>query len=198
MSIGLLFVPVAQSEDFCERPVVVLGDSLSAAYGILPEDGWVSLLAKKITMPTVNASVSGETTAGAIITLKRVLEHHNPSVVVVEVGGNDGLRGLPLTHIETNIERIITTAEAHGSEVLLLGMRLPPNYGQSYTDQFEIIFSRLARRYELMFVPFFLDNVALQPELMQEDGMHPNAAAQPHMLNSVFDVLSIFLEKRCG
>jgi acyl-CoA thioesterase-1 len=177
-----------------ESSILVLGDSLSAAYGIRLEQGWVALLAERLKAkgyghPVVNASSSGETTGGALARLPRALERHRPGVVVIELGGNDGLRGLPVADIRSNLDRLIRVSREYGAQVLLLGMRVPPNYGPQYTRDFHAMFSELARAHGVALVPFFLDGVALDEALMQEDGIHPNAAAQPRLLEKVWPEL---------
>jgi acyl-CoA thioesterase-1 len=178
----------------------VLGDSLSAGYGINLEDGWVALLQRRLVEQgygyrVVNASVSGETTAGGLQRLPRALALHRPEVVVLELGGNDGLRGLPLATTAANLERMVKLSQDTGARVLLLGMKMPPNYGPKYTEGFEQVFATLASRKKLAFVPFFLERVALKPTLIQADGIHPTREAQPMMLESVWPTLRGVLRK---
>jgi acyl-CoA thioesterase-1 len=179
--------------------ILVVGDSLSAAYGIRLEQGWVALLAERLKakgygQAVVNASSSGETTGGALARLPRALERHRPGVVVIELGGNDGLRGLPVADIRANLDRLIRLSREHGAQVLLLGMRVPPNYGPQYTHDFHAMFGELARAHRIGLVPFFLDGVAIDDALMQEDGIHPNAAAQPRLLDKVWPELLPMLD----
>ncbi len=179
--------------------ILVLGDSLSAAYGIRLEQGWVALLAERLKTKgygyaVVNASSSGETTGGALARLPRALELHQPGVVVIELGGNDGLRGLPVADIRANLERLIRLSRQHGAHVLLLGMRIPPNYGPQYTRDFHALFGELAQAQRVALVPFFLDGIALDDALMQEDGIHPNAAAQSRLLDKVWPELLPMLD----
>ena len=183
------------------RTILVLGDSISAGYGINLEDGWVALLQKRLKAQgygyrVVNASVSGETTSGGLQRLPRALSIHNPAIVVIELGGNDGLRGLPLTTTRDNLNRMVELSLAARAGVLLLGMKVPPNYGPRYTEGFEQSFADLARRKKLAFIPFFLDQVALKPGLMQADGLHPTAGAQTLMLDAVWPTLQTRLLKR--
>lgn len=183
------------------RTLLVLGDSLSAGYGIDLKDGWVALLQKRLEdqgygYRVVNASVSGETTTGGLQRLPRALAVHKPEIVVVELGGNDGLRGLPLDTTRDNLTRITELSQAAGAKVLLLGMKMPPNYGPKYTQGFEQLFAELAIRKKLAFVPFFLERVALKPGLIQADGIHPTAPAQPLMLESVWPTLQKQLLRR--
>ena len=180
------------------RNIVVLGDSLSAGYGIQVQQGWVNLLSQRLATEgygyrVVNASVSGETTQGGLARLPRALELHQPAIVIVELGGNDGLRGLPLAASRANLEQIIEKARAAKARVLLLGMVIPPNYGPRYGQEFRDMFATLAAKYPVAFVPFLLDQVALNPELMQADGIHANARGQPLLLNNVWPKLKPLL-----
>ena len=180
------------------RTIVVLGDSLSAGYGISVQEGWVNLLAKRLASEgygyeVVNASVTGETTQGGVSRLPRVLERHNPQVVLIELGGNDGLRGLPLTTVRDNLQRAIKLAQASGAKVLLVGMMIPPNYGPRYAQEFRDVFANLARSNAIPLVPFLLDEVALKSEFMQDDGIHANARGQPRMLENVWPRLKPLL-----
>ena len=183
------------------RTLLVLGDSLSAGYGLEPGQGWVTLLEKRLLAQgyeyrVVNASISGETTAGGLERLPRALQLHKPSIVVVELGANDGLRGLPVSVTQTNLTRIVTLARQTGAQVLLLGMQMPPNYGPRYTAGFTRMFQDIARQHRLAFAPFLLEGVALNSSLMQADGLHPNARAQPRMLETVWPRLAPLLKKR--
>lgn len=178
--------------------LLVLGDSLSAAFGIDTRSGWVSLLAERLAargldLRVVNASISGDTTAGGLARLPPLLAEHRPRVVVIELGGNDGLRGLPLPVVRGNLEGLIRASRDAGARVLLLGMRIPPNYGPRYTEAFHTLYADLAQRYEVPLVPFFLDGVAAQPGLMQDDGIHPRAEAQPRLLDNVWPALEPLL-----
>ena len=176
--------------------VLVMGDSLSAAYGIERDAGWVSLLADRLEgkAEVVNASISGETTAGGRTRLPDQLGQHDPDIVLIELGGNDGLRGLSPGQMRTNLAAMIEASQASGAQVALLGIDIPPNYGQAYRDAFRQVFSDLAERYEVPLVPFLLEDVALNDGLMQEDGIHPTAEAQPRVLDNVWPVLSPLLE----
>lgn len=180
------------------RTIVVLGDSLSAGYGIKVQEGWVNLLAQRLAAEgyvykVVNASVTGETTQGGVSRLPRVLELHKPEIVIVELGGNDGLRGLPLAASRENLQRAITLTQAARAKVLLVGMMIPPNYGPRYATEFRELFTTLASRNSVALVPFLLDEVALKPELMQDDGIHPNAKGQPRMLENLWPRLKPLL-----
>jgi acyl-CoA thioesterase-1 len=181
--------------------ILVLGDSLSAAYGIRLEQGWVALLqarlrAKGYGHRVVNASSSGETTGGARARLPRALALHRPAIVIVELGGNDGLRGLPVADIRANLDAIIRDSQRAGARILLVGMRIPPNYGLAYTDAFHALFGDLARQHRLPLVPFFLEDVALIDGMMQDDGLHPTAKAQPLLLDEVWPRLEPLLAPR--
>lgn len=174
--------------------LLVMGDSLSAAYGIDREQGWVSLLSERIDerdLPwsVVNASVSGETTGGGLARLPRLLEDHDPQLVILQLGGNDGLRGLPVSSIGENLEEMIELSLEAGAEVLLAGIRIPPNYGPRYTEPFFAQYRELADAYELPLLPFLLEGIAENPGLMQSDGIHPIAEAQPMILGNVWPVL---------
>jgi len=180
--------------------ILVLGDSVSAGYGLASNEGWVALLQSQLKAQgygyrVVNASVSGETTTGGLARLPRALSVHRPQIVIVELGGNDGLRALPLETSRRNLERIIETSQMSGARVLLLGMKIPPNYGPRYSQGFEQLFRDLARRYRLPFEPFFLEKIALAPGMMQADGLHPTAQAQPVMLDTVWPVLKPLLRR---
>lgn len=180
--------------------VLVFGDSLSAGYGINVKDGWVALLGKRLAAEgygyqVVNASVTGETTGGGRTRLPRALELHRPAVVVLELGSNDGLRGLPLEQMRANLDVMITLSSDHGARVLLVGMQIPPNYGPTYTTGFHGAFQELAERHKVALVPFFMEGVALRGELIQDDGLHPNAAGQPLLLDNVWPFLTPLLKR---
>ncbi len=180
--------------------LVVFGDSISAGYGIRVDQGWVALLQAKLTREgygyqVINASISGETTAGGLARLPRALALHHPQVVVLELGGNDGLRALPIAQMRDNLKQMCALARAAGARVLLLGMRIPPNYGPDYTEQFRRVYSDLARADQLPLVPFLLDNIALNPDLMQADGFHPNTQGQPKLLDNVWPELERLLRQ---
>jgi acyl-CoA thioesterase-1 len=174
--------------------ILILGDSLSAEYGLARGTGWVALLEKKLQgdqslWKVVNASISGETTAGGQTRLAQLLKVHQPKVVVIELGANDALRGLQLKATEKNLQAMIQASKSIGAKVLVLGMRIPPNYGQEYTTQFFNLFGKLAQSENVAHVPFFLDGVALKMELFQADRIHPNEKAQPILLGNVLPKL---------
>jgi len=179
--------------------ILVFGDSISAGYGLArAEQGWVGLLQAKLKSEgygyeVVNASVSGETTAGGLARLPRALSLHHPAIVVLELGGNDGLRALPVAQMRANLAQMAQLSRAAGAKVLLLGMRIPPNYGPEYTEQFSRAYTELAHEQKLTFVPFLLKDIALSGDLMQPDGIHPNQAGQPHLLENVWPALKPLL-----
>lgn len=182
---------------------MILGDSLSAAYGIPVEAGWVARLqddlrAQDNECTVVNASVSGETTAGGLTRLPGLLTRHRPDVVVIELGSNDGLRGTPLAAIEENLEALVTLAQEAGARVLLLGMRMPPNYGPQYSERFFDLFGQVAARRDAALVPFFLEGVATREDWMQADRLHPTAAPQALLAERVGRALEPLLPERAA
>lgn len=182
----------------------MFGDSLSAAYGIAPEQGWVHLLGARLAErgddapPVVNASISGETTAGGLARLPDLLAEHRPALVMVELGANDGLRGLPIAEIRANLTRILQAIRAAGARPMLLGIELPLNYGTRYREGLRTMYRDLATEFNAPLVPFLLEGVALDPELMQADGLHPRAAGQAKILDNVWAVLEPELAKLRG
>ena len=177
--------------------ILVFGDSLSAAYGIPRESGWVSLLQRHLPRHSVvNASVSGETTAGGLTRLPQVLAAHRPNITIIELGANDGLRGLPMQQTARNLEAMIDLAKKHGSQVLLVGMRLPPNYGPAYTHKFQTVFAQVAKSRKVRLVPFLLDGVADRRDRFQADGLHPDAGAQPQLMDNVWRELKPMLKEK--
>jgi acyl-CoA thioesterase-1 len=182
------------------RTILVLGDSLSAAHGIRPEQGWVALLTQRLQTQgygyeVINASVSGETSSGGLQRLPRALHLHQPGMVILELGANDGLRGLPLATTRDNLTKMVQLSQAAGARVLLVGIRIPPNYGPRYANEFAGIFPEIAHQYHLPLVPFLLEKVALDATLMQEDGLHPNARGEPLVLDTVWQGLEPLLKK---
>jgi acyl-CoA thioesterase-1 len=178
--------------------ILVLGDSLSAAYGVPLDQGWVSLLQARLNsagLPhrVVNASVSGDTVAGGLSRLPGLLEQHAPALVIVALGGNDGLRGFTPAQTAEVLDRIIALARESGAEVLLVGVRLPPNYGTAYTERFQRMYQQVAERNDVALVPRLLQGIAEEPTLMQPDGVHPVAAAQPRMLDNIWAGLAPML-----
>jgi len=179
--------------------VLVVGDSLSAAHNIPAASGWVNLLQQRVKQQIkpppaiINASISGETTAGALTRLPGLLEKHRPSVVVIELGGNDALRGLTPAQLRGNLEKMIVASQKAGAKVLLLGIDVPPNYGPAYRQRLKQTYAELASQYKVPLLPFLLEGVALKPDLMQADGLHPTAAAQPQVLDNVWPLLKPLL-----
>jgi acyl-CoA thioesterase-1 len=185
-----------------EAPVIlVFGDSISAGFGLTRVDqGWVALLQTRLKeqeygYQVINASVSGETTAGGLARLPRALMLHHPTIVIVELGGNDGLRALPIAQMRANLVQMTDLATAAGAQVVLLGMRIPPNYGPDYTEQFRLSYSELARDKKVALVPFLLNDIAQVPTLMQADGIHPDQAGQAVLLANVWPALKPLLHR---
>ena len=180
------------------RTLLVVGDSLSAAYGIDVKSGWVAQLQQRlrrdqVDYTVINASISGDTTANGRVRLPKALAQHRPALVVIELGGNDGLRGLPLTEMKKNLAAMVGAAKASGARVVLVGIKLPPNYGVRYTQDFERVYRELAKEQRVPLVPYLLDGVAGTDGLMQADGIHPTAAAQARMLDTVWSTLQPLL-----
>lgn len=198
---SLLALPLAAQAPTAAAPrtVLVMGDSLSAAYGLSAAQGWVALTAEQVkrTRPgwrVVNASISGETTAGGASRIAAELQRHHPAIVVIELGANDGLRGLSLAQTRANLDRMIQAARKSGARVMLIGMRIPPNYGPDYTRGFEANFKALADQYKLPLLPFLLEPVARDRANFQADNLHPVAAAQPKIRDHVWTVLAPLLK----
>ncbi|MGB1172320.1 MAG: arylesterase [Marinobacterium sp.] len=172
--------------------IMVLGDSLSAGYGLTPGEGWVELMEPRIEgsgLTLLNASVSGETTAGGLARLPDLLELHEPKWVLLELGANDGLRGTPLNIIKTNLEAMANKISESGAQLVVIGIQLPPNYGPRYTRAFFNLFPELSEKFDAPLVPFLLEGVATDWDLMQSDGLHPKAVAQPIILETVMKVV---------
>ena len=197
----MLLCLVSLTARAAEAPVIlVLGDSLSAGYGISAEQGWVSLLARRLKdqgLPhrVVNASISGDTTAGGLSRLPAALDKHKPSIVLIELGANDGLRGQPVVQMKRNLQKLVDLAEAKKAQPVLFEMRIPSNYGLGYTEQFRLAFGEIAAAGKVPLVPFFLMPIATDPKAFQDDGIHPTAAAQPQLLDAVWPKLSTLLRK---
>ena len=171
------------------QTIVVFGDSLSAGYGLQANESWVSLLQarlnqQKLAYNVINASISGETTSGGLARFNAALTEHKPSIVILELGANDGLRGLPINEMRSNLNKMILQAKP--AKVLLIGMKIPPNYGQKYSRDFSASYAILAKQHKIKHVPFLLEGVAGKPSLIQDDGLHPIAAAQPKLLDNVW------------
>jgi len=176
----------------------VLGDSLSSGYGLHIGESWVSMLEERLRAEgygyeVVNASIAGDTSSGGLARLPGLLEAHNPHIVIIELGGNDGLRGQPVQNLRANLARIIELTRAHGAAAILTGIQIPPNYGPSYTGSFARIYTELAADFDIPLVGFLLEDVALNGELMQPDGLHPNARGNEVMLENVWAVLAEML-----
>ncbi len=203
-----MLAPVAGSIAVAQEPsqqtnLLVLGDSLSAAYGLREEQGWVALLANdwrssKPSVNVINVSVSGATTAAGLNLLADLLRQHQPKWMILELGGNDGLQGKPLTYIRQNLQQLIDMAQQHRTAVYLIGMRLPPNLGKRYTEPFFQQYSELAQANHLPLSPFLLDGIAGVPELMQSDGIHPNAMGQEQIFRNMKAPLETWLSSFGG
>lgn len=190
----ITFMLFAFSLSLHANTLLVFGDSLSAAHNLRQQDGWVSLMSQQLktshpSIKVVNASVSGETTQGGLARLPKLLKEYSPSWLVLELGANDGLRGYPLTQAKQNLADMIDLAQGIDVEVLLIGNRLPSNYGRTYTNQFFSLYQELAESKNVAYIPFMLENVALDKTLMQSDGLHPNTLGQPIVLNNITPTL---------
>lgn len=190
----------ATSAHSASKTLLVLGDSLSAEYGLVRGSGWVPLLEKRLKaeqldVKVVNASISGDTTSGGRARLQPLLERHKPDVLVLELGANDALRGLPLASTEDNLRAIIASAQKIGTRVLLVGMQIPPNYGGEYSARFSGLFPKLAKEHKLPLVPFFLAPLLERPDLFQGDRLHPTVEAQPLLLETIWPKLQLLLSK---
>lgn len=198
---ALLLTLFATCTYSASKTVLVLGDSLSAEYGLVRGSGWVALLEKrlkndKIDAAIINASVSGETTSGGKSRLPALLDQYRPDVVVLELGANDGLRGLPIKSAEENLRDMIDVSHKAKARILLVGMQIPPNYGRDYTQKFSAVYKTLAKEEKLSLVPFLLEGVASKPELFQADRLHPLADAQPIILDNIWPYLKTLLLKK--
>jgi acyl-CoA thioesterase I len=190
--VTLLHSPAAVSAG---GTIVVVGDSLSSGYGVELEQSWVALLEDRLHAEgygyrVINASIAGDTSAGGLARLPRLLAAHSPAIVILELGGNDGLRALPVDRLRANLAAMIEASTGQGAEVILTGIQIPPNYGPSYTRAFSAVYPELAAEYDIALVDFLLDGVALQDGLMQADGIHPNARGHAVMFENVWSVLS--------
>jgi acyl-CoA thioesterase-1 len=202
--VGTLVAAPAIATPTKPQTIVVFGDSLSAAYGIAQHEGWVSLLQQRLKQnpnkiislsKVINASISGETTSGGLSRFADMLKAQQPHIVIIELGANDGLRGLSPIDMRNNLEAMMQLALNSKAKVLLLGMKIPPNYGLKYSQQFSENYTNLAKKYQVPLVPFFLEGVAGNPTLIQADGLHPTAAVQPTLLENVWPTLEIMLQK---
>ena len=198
---ALLMMAASASAYSAPKTVLVMGDSLSAEYGLNRGAGWVALMeqklkAEKIDAAVVNASISGETTSGGRARLPALLTQHKPDIVVIELGANDGLRGLPVPAAEANMRTMIELAQKNKARVLLVGIRIPPNYGRDYTERFFGMYKSLSTQYKAPLVPFMLDGVADKPALFQADRLHPNAQAHPIILANIWPQLLALVKSR--
>jgi acyl-CoA thioesterase-1 len=192
----LINLPLSAQDD--NPALMVFGDSLSAAYRIPEEQGWVSLLAQKVQekdigFRIINASVSGETTDGGLARLPAALATHSPALVILELGGNDGLRGIPVANIRQNLIAMVRLCQEAGAQVILAGIQIPPNYGPRYTEPFAAQFQEIAEEMRLPLIPFLIDGIPQNPELMQDDGLHPRAEAQGIIVDNVWPVIEPLL-----
>ncbi len=198
--LGFNFVACA-NEAFAENPrILVYGDSLSASYGVAKQQGWVSFLQKKLInhqykYDVINASISGETTSGGLTRLASTLARTKPSIIILELGANDGLRGLPVKDMTNNLSNMIAQSKKANVKVILVGMKIPPNYGPKYTESFSKAYPQLSQQHKVSLVPFMLENIAAKPNLIQDDGLHPNALGQPMMLDNIWPKLQLMLKK---
>jgi acyl-CoA thioesterase-1 len=197
----LLLLGVAAASNASPPTIMVFGDSLSAGYGVDVDQSWAALLQSRLVAQgyehrVVNASISGETTEGGVSRIASTLEKFSPDLVILELGGNDGLRGFPTVRMKENLSRIIETSRASGASVVLLGIRIPSNYGQRYTRAFENVYRELAVQHRIPWIEFFMEGIASNAELMQDDGIHPNASAQPVLLDNAWPIVSEALQQR--
>lgn len=195
----LTFVINIASAAQSHKNILVMGDSLSAGYGIDPQWGWVNLAQKKLAAEglnwvLINGSVSGETSSGGLSSLSGLLKQHKPAIVIIELGGNDGLRGQPTQLLLQNLQQMIDASKASGARVLLLGMQIPSNYGPRYSREFKEVYPTLAEKNNIGLVPFMLEGVAANPQFAQEDGLHPNIAAQPIIMENIWPSLKKMLQ----
>jgi acyl-CoA thioesterase-1 len=198
LALTVLCLPAARGAG---QTIVVVGDSLSSGYGIAAGQSWVAMLEDRLQTEgygyqVVNASIAGDTSAGGLSRLPRLLELHQPEIVVIELGGNDGLRGQPVATLRSNLMKMIELTRASGADVLLAGMQIPPNYGPAYTQALAAVYPELAKQFDAALIEFLLADVALKSELMQSDGIHPNAAGQEIVFANVWRVLGPLLTPR--
>ena len=198
--LSLVFVAWSPQVLAANPVILIYGDSLSAGYGLAQQQGWVTLLEKKIDSEhypytVINASISGETTSGGLSRFASTLTKTQPAVVVLELGANDGLRGLPVKNMANNLKSMIEQSKKAGAKVLLLGMKIPPNYGPKYSQSFSDTYAQLSKEHKVTLVPFMLENVAAKRELIQDDGLHPNLTGQPIILENIWPSLQRLLNK---
>ncbi len=201
LPIVLITLALLASPHVMSRNIVVLGDSISAAYGINKNEGWVTLLERKLAdegysdYKVINASISGNTTGDGLSRLPLLLSEYRPEIVLVELGGNDGLRGYPIKLMENNLLQIIEKSKTVGSKILLAGIEIPPNYGKRYTEAFSKAYKNVAKKSDVIFLPFILEGVATNPQLMQKDGIHPTTEAQTILLSNIWPYLKELLKR---
>lgn len=198
--LGFSFIACPSVALAANPKILIYGDSLSAAYGIPRQQGWVSILQKKLNSQhyhydVINASVSGQTTSGGLSRLSATLAETQASIIIIELGANDGLRGLPLKEMTANLNAMIAQSKKAKATVLLIGMKIPPNYGPQYTESFSQSYTQLSKDHKIPLVPFMLENVAAKPNLIQEDGLHPNVLGQPIILENIWPQLQLLLKK---
>jgi acyl-CoA thioesterase-1 len=189
-----IVIMALMSQTLLAKSIVVLGDSISAGYGIEVSEGWVALMQKKLNathhdFTLHNASISGDTSSGGLARIDQLLIQHKPSVLILELGANDGLRGLPPALMKNNLAEISRRAQHANAKVLLLGIKIPPNYGKRYIEMFYNVYPQLAKEMNIPFIPFLLEDIALTSGLMQPDGLHPNAQAQPLIAEKIWQQL---------
>ncbi len=190
----------AEVESTGAPTVLIFGDSLSAGYGIEVDQSWASLLQTRLKQQgyeyqVVNASISGETTEGGATRISAALDEFSPELIILELGGNDGLRGFPAARMKANLETIVTTAKASGANVVLLGIRIPTNYGPRYSASFEKVFRDVSAEHNVEWIEFFMEGIALNDDLLQADRIHPNSEAQPILLDNAWPIISATLAK---
>lgn len=198
--LGLSFVALPTAAIAKNSTILIYGDSLSAAYGISQQQGWATLLQKKLISQhyqydVINASISGETSSGGLSRLPFALTKFKPNIIVLELGANDGLRGLSVKEMSKNLSAMIMLSKKAKVKVLLVGMRIPPNYGPKYTTSFSQTYRQLSLQHKVSLVPFMLENIAAKPKLIQDDGLHPNVLGQPLILENIWQELQVLLKK---
>ena len=193
----MVFSSLYSSASFADQKILVWGDSLSAAYGIPLEKGWVNLMRTELgeKFEIINGSISGETTQGGRTRLPKALEEHKPNYIILELGANDGLRGIPPNITRINLDKMIKAALEANAKVILFGMKIPPNYGPAYSEKFEAVFTNLAEEYKLPFIPFFLEDIIENFDYLQADELHPTASAQPIILKKVLKTVLPTIKK---
>ena len=196
----LLTLLAASAADAGAPTIVIFGDSLSAGYGIEVDQSWATLLQARLKVQgyehrVVNASISGETTEGGATRINTALKDFSPDLIILELGGNDGLRGIPTSQMKANLSKIVNRAKASGAAVVLLGIRIPTNYGTRYSTEFEAVFRQVSTDLDVQWIEFFMEGIALNDDLLQDDRIHPNAIAQPILLDNAWPIISATLKK---